>query len=916
MADKESDIDIGEMSVLLIILCICLSCTYGVGRKIYDLYHTYTFLEKHEINSLDDVKVFFKEMFYRLWLWIQCNILGLFSEKYKRQCFTGALIISPEDETKLDSAEPGSLAEALLELEENQKRQTEDYERANYDLNQLEQAIRDKDAEAIFIDSDLVEMDEEALYWRAWITAQTAQMTHNLINMEICDENSKVKDYMDLAATGLDKKGHLIEGKTGKNFRWSNRCMNTSNIALGSTTHCPNISGEGNDAIKEKYWIDEIVPEHVESGSNLPRSEPCESHDCLDPSGTSTTTPISTVHPVVAPVEGTVGAPVEKAPVENDIQAFHLGNFSGYNCKLYEAKYCADGYPDYDNYADMFGVNYNWPELNCCACGGGSRNDTEPGTDTVKPKTKYEFISTVPLSIPSKTVSETSDTGTAISVSNTDIPFFNSESVQMDPEEQFTYTLTDATDSDTMKECMDECSEDSTCRGLVFENCGYDPVASPYNEHYTPSLFNPHNLNSEKRTSNFPFLYNPGTCKKVITDRKNSDVFFNRNDIQGKIIESPQFNKSVQTRLLKKMPNNYQNLTSEGKSISEDLKNNTGYGEYDLDYDKPVDLGAMGTMNTRKAANQNAVDVDPPRQIQVNTCSQWCNNLDGYKSKVHDPCGDSKICTRKMCCDIKGDEDEDEDTTDIKESISPTTLLQTYNTDHYCNITKERQLSCNQDYGFKDSTTFTASNAFNVLPTASYDTSEGVGAEHRAQCFESDMGKYMYQIDDEKYSGDGTKEGKEIPGSEHKYYGDGIIEFNSEASAQELTAESIGISCNTSNKYRQDGELMIVPASDGYWKFKYPCVNDNITRCDIWTEQQGATVVAECTQDDTETCGLGGYYRTDGFRCNMHSSTFSDTCGRSEDDHRTIPDSIIANESGGTCRLQTGGCGGCETRPK
>ena len=46
---------------------------------------------------------------------------------------------------------------------------------------------------------------------------------------------------MDLAATGLDKKGHLIEHKTGKNFRWSNRCMNTSNIAFGSTTHCPEL---------------------------------------------------------------------------------------------------------------------------------------------------------------------------------------------------------------------------------------------------------------------------------------------------------------------------------------------------------------------------------------------------------------------------------------------------------------------------------------------------------------------------------------------------------------------------------------------------------------------------------------------------------------------------------------------------
>ena len=64
-----------------------------------------------------------------------------------------------------------------------------------------------------------------------------------------------------------------------------------------------------------------------------------------------------------------------------------MGDFSGYNCDFYAKFFCKNGYPDYEGHSDMFGVLNNWPELNCCACGGGIRND--PATDK---KHKYEFI--------------------------------------------------------------------------------------------------------------------------------------------------------------------------------------------------------------------------------------------------------------------------------------------------------------------------------------------------------------------------------------------------------------------------------------------------------------------------------------------------------------------------------------------
>jgi hypothetical protein len=511
MGDEEDDI--GNIIVLLIILCICLSCMSSIGYKIYDLYHTYTFQEKHDIKSLNDVKDFFKEMLTRFWLWIQCNILGLFSEEYKRKCFTGAIILSQEEETRLDSAEPGGLSEALWELEADQKRQYEDYLRANYDLDLLEQAIRDGDAEAIFVSSDNVEMDEEILYWRAWITAQTSQMTHNLSNMEICGADGKVKDYMDLAATGLDKDLQPIPenrtgrtgNKTGKDFRWSNRCKNTDVISFATSTQCPEIA----EGLKEKYWVDEKTNSEGIHTSQV-TSDHCTGNECRDPHGIDART--------------------------DDVNAFHFGDFSGYNCKLYETLYCKDGLPDYDNYGDMFGLKYNWPELNCCACGGGSRTDVNYEG---KLNSKYEFISMMPNIVNQlQSVWNGSYYVEPVNTDDNKLPILTDfPSIILEPIVQ---------NKSSMKECIEECDSDNNCKGLLFKNCGYNPLSYPENleelTNYLESQFasisgspgistiigeyqgeeiydiiklyssiNPHKIKKGEFGRSYPFLYNNGT---------------------------------------------------------------------------------------------------------------------------------------------------------------------------------------------------------------------------------------------------------------------------------------------------------------------------------------------------------------------------------------------------------------------
>jgi hypothetical protein len=608
MGKKEGDLE--ELIIVIVILCICFCCISGIGVKIYEFYDTYTFLEKHEIKSLNDVKDFFKEMLEKLWDWIQCNILGIFLPDYRKKCFTDAVILSEEDEIKLDSAEPGSLGEALWELTVDQRRQKEDFDRANKALTRLLTAIKNHDAAAIFNDSDEVEMDEEILYHRAWITAQTSQMTHNMVNMEICGQHGKVSDYMDLAATGLDKDGQLIPDKlgkvkSGKDFRWSNRCKNTGFATALTTTPCPDMElteyalPESIPTTLADYWIKEVASSTTDSGHT------CTNDACLDPSGSDKRGPDH---------------------VHNDLQAFHLGDFSGYNCKLYETLYCKEGYPDYDNFADMFGIRYNWPELNCCACGGGSRTDVVD-SDSVS-KNKYEFVSSLPYPDPG----------------NAWIDFTKSSFTS----EGKTYHFSDPPEeSDSMINCIKSCNASDVCIGIAFNNCAYNPSLQSYidlqSDREDPNLytyFNPHSFNpasNEKDTSSY--FYKPKSCRLISGDAAGN--FFNRNSNRHQLTD--QFGSNgTQYRLLKKMPTNFQNLDADaGKMNSEeinpDTETDTNTKDYPIKYDKPI----------KKLPGKN----------NIQKCEDLCVHLNGYETlpgKGNQNCG-VEGCQRSICCKLDDD---------------------------------------------------------------------------------------------------------------------------------------------------------------------------------------------------------------------------------------------------------------------
>ena len=575
----QKDDDLEEIIIVLLILCICFFCMSGIGYKIYDFYDTYTNDERNTIKSFSDMKDFFKEMLEKLWDWIQCNIMGLFSENYKKKCFTDAVILSQEDEIKLDSANPGNLGEALWELTVDQKRQTEDYERADEALNNLRQAIMDKDAPAIFYGSDEVVKDEEILFYRAWITAQTAQMTHNMVNMEICDGDSNIIDYMDLAATGKEKDGQDIPGKTGKDFRWSNRCKNTHDIAGGYAHRCNDPSEDLTPSLKDTYWLSEGTANAV---------KPLK-HDELNKDNT----------------QGPSG--IDARPLGNDAVAFGIGDFSGYTCDLYSKYFCKDGYPDYDANTDMFGMIYNWPELNCCACGGGSLPYQEGGSRT---KNKYELIS--------KLVN------------------FDADSNIENGNENSIITYDGNIDYDTMRDCIDACDVDGEqCAGLVFDVEGVniselDPqIDFPFLTHYNPFQQLKENIHG---THDKTQLYKKNTCRKIYSDKHGNvqlelDTLFNRNSFYR---DKASLDSIDSTRLLKKMPSNFQNINTDSQEMSSESGGiDTDYKSYPLEYDLPVQ----------------------------GNCAELCSNLknnDGsndYKPKSGEECPEAG-CTRKECCKL------------------------------------------------------------------------------------------------------------------------------------------------------------------------------------------------------------------------------------------------------------------------
>lgn len=701
--------------IIIIILFLCCCFTIIISKLGYDSYKDYTELDNNEIKSFNDFKDFLKFIFDRIVRWIKCNFLGIFYRKYRQDCFTGAVILSKGDEARLDSAEPGNLDEALWMLRADQARQTEDYLRANEALDGLENAIVEKDAAQVFDRSDEVEMDEEALYWRAWITAQTSQMTHNLVNMEICNASGNVVDYMDLAATGLDKQGNRIpdnrtsdanDYKSGKDFRWSNRCKNRSGASLGYEADC----AEPDDSLKligpgnlEKYWINEkYVRDEADNGA--------------DPQGVDTRT--------------------------DDIDVFNVSDFSGYNCNFYAKHFCKDGKPDYDNHSDMFGMMFNWPELNCCACGGGSRQSDEvykKENDNKDIKhNKYEVIYKNILSydkdylvgtyaegrikscnngviVHDSSLQEISscDELPSTTIENMFYPDSDNRPVYYKPKINNCGTNdfaggkhglrlpSSAGNSDSgigvfiykgnnhshVKYCINDCDEDDDCAGVI-----YDAKAAVEFDKYNNMSINPHyfdNLNMMRlkesmhnETSQHTQVYNigsnesSGSChyiKKTAgafgTDSCTADNCISPTNFEdGNCIPPEEYQTKYQEELdnlfnrnffnrdqnksslhdintsiiLKKMGANFQNLNKSTNTIESEH----------------IDEGED---ENRNVSNDHEYDMDYDVPIKsdtfgdnITTCSQLCENLDNYKVKSGEeqtPCPPDG-CKRSVCCEL------------------------------------------------------------------------------------------------------------------------------------------------------------------------------------------------------------------------------------------------------------------------
>jgi len=93
--------------------------------------------------------------------------------------------------------------------------------------------------------------------------------------------------------------------------------------------------------------------------------------------------------------------------------------------------------------------------------------------------------------------------------------------------------------------------------------------------------------------------------------------------------------QSYHTRILKKMPANFQNINATGVTQSERIDGDDINSDhsYDLDYDKVI---KNDTFDTR-----------------ITTCDELCSNLDGYKLK-HDVGANESCnnCSRTKCCEL------------------------------------------------------------------------------------------------------------------------------------------------------------------------------------------------------------------------------------------------------------------------
>ena len=562
------------MILLLIVLFIVLIIISSI-YPIYQSYKDYTILDRNSIKSPGDLLKFLKFLLQQVKDWIECHVLGLFSHKYKKTCFTGAVVLSQEDEQRLDAATPGSLGDALVMLKQDQVRQREDFERADEALDALEGAIINSDSAAIFQLSDEVEMDEEALYWRAWITAQTGQMTHNLVNMEICGRDDdtrnagKVVDYMDLAATGKNIDSSIVTNKTSRDFRWSNRCANTGFASAFYGHNCTH-----NQDSSDESWVKETITE--ENNSN---AKGCTGTECSDPSGIF--------------------------PVKDDNQAFHLGNFSGYSCSSYAQHYCKEGhFPDH--HLEVFGSEYNWPELNCCSCGGGSRGGVDGGTPT---RHKYEFIKKNCNNLPH--VDYRRDTQLRDHVeklTNENIITSGDAGGQGSIFEECAGP--GATGSaHTLNNCMIECDENPSCKGLFFRvkktndihdettdtsskvNLDIMSITNSQDEvlNCTSSIVIP-NTNKFKDTCDYTGN-NKLSIHKIINNDGNSETIGNllhRNDHEHYGCEpwTATNDQGYSTAFLKKMPLGFQTVGFSGQNDSE--TNSEEYENYDVNYNLPT----------------------------------------------------------------------------------------------------------------------------------------------------------------------------------------------------------------------------------------------------------------------------------------------------------------------------------------
>ena len=567
------------MIIFLIIICI---------YPIYDSYKTYTgpLNNNKSIKSSKDVQDFLEFTYNRFKKWIECNILYLISKKYLKNCYTGAVVLSQQEEARLDAATPGSLGAALVMLEQDQARQTEDYERANAALSGLEDAIINKDAAAIFGLSDEVEMDEEALALRAWITAQTGQMTHNLVNMEKCDENGNLEDYMDFGATGIDRSGHRIPSKSGKDFRWSNRCKNTSAANFVFFGQCT----KPDSTIPEFDWIEE----NLRQGRGGEGGEEAGNQEEYNCSGSST------------PGCGSLGLDVRNrgdSSVTDDLTAFKLGDFSGWTCNHYAKYFCKDGKPDFENYSDMFGMQFNWPELNCCACGGGDRGKIP--SDNINLKQKYELV-------------------------HNDYSASTHQEINIgvcQPEET-------PSSSGHLNNCIEQCNASTSCIGLKYVTINGPNDWSP-NE--LSNYHHEHDADDSTGQNESQKIYNSGP---IILINKTSPVtsedligIINRNDF-GEMHTTIQSGDSS-TKTLKKLSIDFQNTDQETGKINSGI----GITNYDLDYDKVIKNNAF----------ENGTDGGP-----FNNCSELCTKL-GTEWKHKDSaritnCSDD--CKRSECCEL------------------------------------------------------------------------------------------------------------------------------------------------------------------------------------------------------------------------------------------------------------------------